>query len=104
MPTGVEPITAEEIHSLILQAIPDAQIQVRDTTGGGDHYEAVVVAQSFAGKAKVNRHRMVYGALQDAMVQRIHALALTTLTPDELQQEQTQTSGLVNIQTQRPRS
>ena len=103
MPAGVEPISAEEIHSLILQAIPDAQIQVRDTTGGGDHYEAIVVSPSFSGKTKVNRHRMVYGALQDAMVQRIHALALTTLTPEESLQEQEKASGLVNISLKRSR-
>lgn len=95
------PITAEEIQSLITQAIPDARVQVRDTTGGGDHYEAFVVSPSFVGKTKVNRHRMVYGALQDAMVQRIHALALTTLTPEELQQEQS--AQVVNIQTRKPR-
>lgn len=103
MPAGVEPITAEEIRSLILTAIPDAQIQVRDTTGGGDHYEAVVVSSSFLGKTKVNRHRMVYGAVQDAMVQRIHALTLTTLTPEEARQQQEPTSGLVNITTRRSR-
>ena len=103
MPAGIEPITAEEIHSLILQAIPDAQIQVHDTTGGGDHYEATVISPSFSGKTKVNRHRMVYGALQDAMVQRIHALALTTLTPEESRQEQEKASGLVNISIQRGR-
>lgn len=103
MPAGIEPITAEEIRSLILSTIPDAQVQVRDMTGGGDHYEAVVVSAAFTGKSKVNRHRAVYGALQDAMVQRIHALALTTVTPEELQQEQQQASGLVNIQTQRAR-
>lgn len=95
------PITAEEIHSLITQAIPDAQVHVRDTTGGGDHYEAFVVSSSFSGKNKVNRHRMVYGALQDAMVQRIHALALTTLTPEELQQEQS--ASVVNIQPRKSR-
>ena len=103
MPAGVEPITSAEIQLLILKAIPDAQINIRDMTGGGDHYEAVIVSPSFTGKTKVNRHRMVYGALQDAMVQRIHALALTTLTPEELQKEQEQTSGLVNIQVQRSR-
>jgi stress-induced morphogen len=103
MPAGVEPITSIEIQSLILKAIPDAQVNIRDMTGGGDHYEAVIVSPSFTGKTKVNRHRMVYGALQDAMVQRIHALALTTLTPEELQKEQEQTSGLVNINVQRPR-
>jgi stress-induced morphogen len=103
MPAGVEPITYVEIQSLIFKAIPDAQVNIREMTGGGDHYEAVIVSPSFTGKTKVNRHRMVYGALQDAMVQRIHALALTTLTPEELQKEQEQTSGLVNINVQRPR-
>src|SRR5438046_10008769 len=103
MPTGVEPITPEEIQSLITKAIPDAVVQVRDFTGGGDHYEAVVVSAAFAGKTKVARHRMVYGALQEALVQRIHALALTTLTPDEVGQADEQPSGLVNMQTSNPR-
>jgi acid stress-induced BolA-like protein IbaG/YrbA len=39
---------------------------------------------------------MIYGALQDAMKERIHALALITLTPEELQQEQA--AQIVNIQ------
>ena len=101
MPMGVEPITPEEIESLIVTAIPDAQVQVRDFTGGGDHYEAVVVSAVFAGKTKVARHRLVYGALQGAMEQRIHALALTTLTPEEVRQAPGQTPDLVNIQTRR---
>jgi stress-induced morphogen len=101
MPMGVEPITPGEIESLIVGAIPDARVQVRDFTGGGDHYEAVVVSAVFAGKTKVARHRMVYGALQEAMEQRIHALALTTLTPEEARQAQEQTADLVNIQTRR---
>ncbi len=103
MPTGVEPISPEEIQALIVRAIPDAQVQVRDFTGGGDHYEAVVVSSAFAGKTKVARHRLVYGALQEAMVQRIHALALTTLTPEEFHQAEEQTSGLINIQTRQSR-
>jgi stress-induced morphogen len=90
------PITASEIESMILTALPDARIQVRDTTGGGDHYEAIIVSPAFVGKTRVNRHRMVYGALQDAMQARIHALALVTMTPEELQQEQA--SQIVNIQ------
>jgi len=103
MPTGNEPITAQEIQSLIRDPLPDARVRVRDFTGGGDHYEALVVSAAFAGKTKVARHRMVYGALQDALVQRIHALALTTLTPEELDRTEGQTSGVVNIQTRNPR-
>ena len=82
-----EPITAEEITQLITQGIPDAEVKIRDLTGGGDHYEALVISPSFAGKMKVARHRMVYGSLQDAMVERIHALKLSTLTPEEADAE-----------------
>ena len=89
MPTGVEPITPEEIQSLITKAIPDAVVRVRDFTGGGDHYEAVVVSSAFAGKTQVARHHLVYGALQEAMAQRIHALALKTFTPEEFRQAET---------------
>lgn len=82
-----EPMTAEEISQLIVQGIADAEVKIRDLTGGGDHYEALVISASFHGKGKVARHRMVYGALQDAMVERIHALKLSTLTPEEAQAE-----------------
>src|SRR5436309_15614282 len=92
MPTGVEPITPEEIQSLITKAIPDAVVRVRDFTGGGDHYAAVVVSSAFAGKTQVARHRLVYGALHEAMVQRIHALAPKTFTPAEFRQSEAYTS------------
>ena len=69
------------------KGIPDAEVKIRDLTGGGDHYEALVISASFSGKMKVARHRMVYGALQDAMVERIHALKLSTLTPEEAEAE-----------------
>ena len=92
------PISAEEIQSRIVAALPDAQVHIRDYTGGGDHYEAVVVSTAFDGKNAVARHRLVYGALQEAMVERIHALALKTMTPQEFEAE-ARDSGLVNIET-----
>ena len=75
------PIT--EIRARIQAALPDAQVSVTDTTGGGDHFAATVVSAAFAGKGPVDRHRLVYAALGDAMRGPIHALALTTQTPDE---------------------
>ena len=97
MANGAAPISADEIQSRIVTALPDAQVHVRDYTGGGDHYEAVVVSAAFDGKNAVARHRLVYGALQDAMVERIHALALKTLTPQEFQAESKQ-SDLIDIE------
>jgi len=71
----------QEIKRLIELGLPGAQAEVRDTTGGGDHFEAMVVSDSFEGKGLVERHQAVYAALGDAMRARIHALSLTTLTP-----------------------
>jgi stress-induced morphogen len=76
-------ITPDEIRARIRAALPDAEVRVTDTTGGGDHFAATVVSAAFAGKGPVDRHRLVYAALGDAMRGPIHALALDTLSPDE---------------------
>jgi BolA protein len=51
---------------------------------GGGHYAVTVVSARFAGKSRLERHRMVYELLAPLMKRRIHALALHTLTPGEL--------------------
>ncbi|PSF38002.1 BolA family transcriptional regulator [Aphanothece hegewaldii CCALA 016] len=67
---------------MIQTQLPDAEVMVRDLTGGGDHLEAIVISAAFEGKTRVKQHQMVYGALQDAMAsEAIHALALKTFTP-----------------------
>ncbi len=70
-----------EIEELIAKGIPGARVEVRDYTGGGDHFEAMVVSETFEGKTLVERHQAVYNALGDAMRARVHALTLKTLTP-----------------------
>ncbi len=50
---------------------------------GGGHYQLTVVSPHFAGKSRLERHRMVYAALGALMQREIHALALRTLTPGE---------------------
>ncbi len=76
-------MTSDAVRALILAGMPGAVVDVRDSTGGGDHFDATVVSAGFAGKMPVERHRMVYAALGDAMRIAIHALALSTLTPEE---------------------
>jgi stress-induced morphogen len=80
-------ITLDDIRALIRAALPDAQVDVADTTGGGDHFSATVVSSAFAGKGPVDRHRLIYAALGDAMRGPIHALALVTETPEEYQRK-----------------
>jgi acid stress-induced BolA-like protein IbaG/YrbA len=72
-----------EVQNLIAAGIPGARVEVRDTTGGGDHFEATVVSPVFEGKGLVQRHQVVYAALGEAMRVRVLALTLKTLTPAE---------------------
>lgn len=71
-------VTAEVIIERIKSRLPTAQVQVKDLTGGGDHWSATVRAQEFRGKSLVEQHQLVYAALGELMRQDIHALALDT--------------------------
>ncbi|MEO9614993.1 MAG: BolA family transcriptional regulator [Nitratireductor sp.] len=73
---------ANEIRRMILEAIPDAEVTIRDLAGDGDHYAAEVVAESFRGRSRVQQHQMVYEALKGKMGGVLHALALQTSAPD----------------------
>jgi acid stress-induced BolA-like protein IbaG/YrbA len=74
----------ENIRQRILGALPGAEVQVNDTTGTGDHFEAFVVSPAFAGKPMVQQHKLVYAAVQDWLqTGELHALALKTYTPEQ---------------------
>jgi stress-induced morphogen len=74
---------AQEIERLIKAAFPDAQVTITDLAGDGDHFAAHVIAREFAGKTRVQQHKMVYDALQGRMGGALHALALTTAAPKD---------------------
>lgn len=76
-------VDPEEVRRRIAAAFPGARVTVADTTGGGDHFDAHVVAAAFAGLGLVDQHRLVYAALGDLMP-RIHALSLRTETDGEI--------------------
>lgn len=73
---------AEEIETLIRDAIPDARIEIIDLAGDGDHYEARVVSEMFRGKPRVRQHQLVYEALGGRMGTVLHALKLSTSAPE----------------------
>lgn len=76
-------ISPDQVEALIKAEIPDAQVQVQDLTGGGDHLQAIVISSQFEGKSLVKQHQLVYGALSQQMAtEAIHALALKTYTPE----------------------
>ena len=76
------PMAADEIEALIRQGIPDARVEITDLAGDGDHYSARVVSESFRGLPRVKQHQRVYEALGGRMGGALHALQLSTATPD----------------------
>jgi stress-induced morphogen len=74
-------MAANEIERLIRQAIPDAEVEIRDLRGDGDHYAARVVSATFAGMPRVKQHQRVYAALGGRMGGELHALQLETAVP-----------------------
>ncbi|MDQ6750888.1 MAG: BolA family transcriptional regulator [Actinomycetota bacterium] len=73
--------SADELKQRIEAAIPDAEATVEDLTGGGDHFRATVVAEAFAGRSRLEQHRMVYGIFGAEVGGPIHALSIKTETP-----------------------
>jgi BolA family transcriptional regulator, general stress-responsive regulator len=51
--------------------------------GGETHFRVVVVSAAFAGKGRVERHRIVNGLLAAELAERVHALALSARAPGE---------------------
>ncbi|MGG6295409.1 BolA family protein [Leptolyngbya sp. AN02str] len=75
-------ISPSQVEAMIKAGLPDAEVQIQDLTGGGDHYQAVIVSSLFEGKSLIQQHQMVYKAVNQAMSsEAIHALSLKTYTP-----------------------
>ena len=70
----------DTIKQMIEAGLPGSEVQV---SGDGTHFEAVIISDAFEGNNTLARHRMVYGALGDAMQSAIHALSMRTYTKAE---------------------
>jgi stress-induced morphogen len=76
------PMLAEDIAAMIKSALPDAEVEITDLAGDGDHFAARVTSAAFAGRNRVQQHKMVYEALGGKMGGALHALQLTTAVPN----------------------
>ena len=78
-------ISRADLIRHIQSALPDADVTVTDRTGTMDHFSIRVVTDHFKGKGLLDRHRLIYGALNEPMKDgRIHAVEIKALTPDEM--------------------
>jgi len=75
-------MAADEIAEMIRAAIPDAEVEITDLAGDGDHYAARVVAESFRGLSRVAQQRAVYPTHAGRMSGVLHALQHTTAAPN----------------------
>jgi stress-induced morphogen len=72
------PMSANTLETMILEGFPDADVEIVDLAGDGDHYKAIIKSAAFAGKSRVAQHQAVYAALKGKMGGELHALALET--------------------------
>lgn len=72
------PMQSADLEAMLRAAFPDADIEIIDLAGDGDHYKAVIRSGAFAGKSRVAQHQAVYAALKGKMGGELHALALET--------------------------
>lgn len=86
--------TAEVMRARLVEGLSPTRLEIEDEghlhaghagarAHGGGHYRVTVVSAAFEGMGPVARHRRVYALLAEEMKSRVHALALTTLTPSE---------------------
>ena len=68
----------EEIKKHILEALPDAYIEIKDLMGDNNHYSAKIKSKVFKGMSKIEQHKLVYKSLKGKMGNELHALSLTT--------------------------
>ena len=85
-------ITAEAMHQRLVELLAPTMLEVvdesyqhaghagADGTGFGTHFRVRIASPMFAGRSRVERHRLVYDALQDFVDRGIHALAIETLS------------------------
>ena len=73
--------SAQELKERIEAALPGAEVSVEDLTGGGDHFRAEVVSESFAGLSRLEQHKLVYDVFGQEVGGPIHALSIKTATP-----------------------
>ena len=75
------PMSIADLEANLREAFPDAQIDIDDLAGDGDHYRARIVSTAFSGLSRVKQHQLVYGALKGKVGGELHALALETSAP-----------------------
>ncbi len=72
------------IKEKIENFISNSRVEVKDTTGTGDHFSVLVISDHFKNMNLVNRHKLIYESLNQYITKEIHALQIKAYTEEEL--------------------
>jgi len=82
------------IEATLAEAFSPSMLQVKDQShlhaghegakSGGGHFDVTIVSDAFDGCRPLQRHRMVFSALESMMKSDIHALRINAKTPEEV--------------------
>ncbi len=72
-------IKKEELETMIIQAFPEAKVEIIDLAGDDNHYSLIITSNRFSGTSRIDQHKMVYEALDGKMGNELHALTIKTL-------------------------
>jgi len=87
--TRIEQKLREGLEAVHLEVVDESHLHAghAGAASGGGHFRATIVSERFAGLSKVQAQRLVYQTLADEMTGEIHALSMTTLTPEQWQDQ-----------------
>jgi BolA family transcriptional regulator, general stress-responsive regulator len=85
---------ADRIRAKLTLALKPTRLEIHDDShrhashagarpGGESHFRLEIVSPAFTGETRLARQRRVYAVLAEELREAVHALQLTTLTPEE---------------------
>jgi stress-induced morphogen len=72
------PIPKDQLHEILSSSFPSAKIEIIDLVGDNNHYSVTIIDKIFAGKNRIEQHRIVNNSLKGRLGDELHAMQLKT--------------------------
>ncbi|HLD95161.1 MAG TPA: BolA/IbaG family iron-sulfur metabolism protein [Alphaproteobacteria bacterium] len=77
------PLSPKDIETLLKKNLPGCDLTLKDLAGDNDHFQLLIIASQFEGLNRIQRHQLVYAALEGHMGTTLHALSFKAISPKE---------------------
>lgn len=77
------PIAKDKLQGILTSSFPQAKIKIIDLVGDSNHYGVTIIDKIFAGKSRIEQHRMVNNSLKSCLGDELHAMQLMTSADEE---------------------